>query len=364
MAETLQPRSFGDLFGQTFSVFFKSLGRLVAIQVLFWLPLILVGAAAFAAALLLGDGLEDVEGAGLTVAQVMAFGVGAVSLVLLLLLSPVPGAASILVIADRFTGEHTPLGTAFRVAFSRLAGLLGIGLALGACFIPAVLGLMSMAVLPFLAGYVFLPFGVVLAVTLAVAGAVAGLALFSMLFVAVPALVLERASVGAALRRSRDLTRGFRRRTLGLFGVMYIVGTAISTAVRLFLEGGTALLVRSEAGQIAATVLSYGFNQVVTGGLFGVLTVVVYFDLRVRSDGFDLENLAQLVDVIAEREGAPPLASAATAATAWEPPAGSSGEAAPPSEPPAVSWGEAAAPREPPATSTGEAAGPSEPPGA
>jgi hypothetical protein len=120
--------------------------------------------------------------------------------------------------------------------------------------------------------------------------------------VAAPALLLENRRVGAALGRSFQLAKGNWWRC---FGVV-LVGGVLSLFVEFALSAGAALVLHSYAHGTAAIVIDDG----VAGTIAAVLTtpfvaasiIVMYFDLRIRSEGFDVQMALRDIDL---RDGAP-----------------------------------------------------------
>lgn len=114
---------------------------------------------------------------------------------------------------------------------------------------------------------------------------VPGVVLYLTWFVAAPALVMERGTIGAALRRSDRLTRGDKGRLLGVaaacLGVTVILSLMISSLVSSTTDG---------LAPVTRLLVSNGITAVVgalAGGWAAAATAVAYLDLRVRK-----ENLA------------------------------------------------------------------------
>src|SRR6185436_17273521 len=110
--------------------------------------------------------------------------------------------------------------------------------------------------------------------------------------VAVPALVVERLTAGAALQRSVDLMEGHRWRVLVLAVCAVIVSTAAAGLLQWpFVIG--AMMSGPETRQ------AFVFNLIgtVTGAIGGTLTgpimitclALLYYDTRVRSEALDLD---------------------------------------------------------------------------
>ncbi len=149
--------------------------------------------------------------------------------------------------------------------------------------------------------------------------------------VAMPVLLVEGARGRHALRRSFGLVKGTWWRTFGVLVVGFILAGIVSAIVQgAFLIGiiiepdnDVLVLILSALSGIVGLAISTPFQA--------ALLTVVYFDLRVRKEGFDLELLAQGIggSVPAAPDGmapAPLLPDAdevdRTGAPYWPPPPG------------------------------------------
>ena len=108
---------------------------------------------------------------------------------------------------------------------------------------------------------------------------VPGLFLFALWWVAYAALVVERCGVPGALRRSRALTSGNRRR---------VVGLCVLTLVLTALAAGLGTVLPHIAGQSAVLYwLLPSMVGVLVFGFWVALVVVSYCDLRHLGEGDD-----------------------------------------------------------------------------
>ncbi len=111
--------------------------------------------------------------------------------------------------------------------------------------------------------------------------------------VANPPIVLETSGPIQALRRSFRLTKGNAWRALGVLvvgGVITgLVGGSISGAINAALSG---LGGGNAAFEFLWAAIAGTLSTAITAPLSAALTVLFYFDLRVRKEGFDLERLA------------------------------------------------------------------------
>jgi hypothetical protein len=116
---------------------------------------------------------------------------------------------------------------------------------------------------------------------------VPGLILMAIWYVAVPACVVEKTGPIQSLRRSRELTKGYRWKIFALVIIVYIVGIIGNNVVVLL---ATALA--GTTGQIGAMIVWQG----VAGGFGSVLIAVAYYYLRVAKEGVDVEQIASVFD--------------------------------------------------------------------
>jgi hypothetical protein len=113
-----------------------------------------------------------------------------------------------------------------------------------------------------------------------------GLILNSMWFVGVAACVVERLGPWASLRRSRELTKGYRWKLFGLTLLVLVAGLSSSGIASLLtaLAGPVAGL----TGQLIWTGISAAFT--------GIVISVTYYDLRVIKEGIDIDQITAVFD--------------------------------------------------------------------
>ncbi len=253
--------SLGDVLDRGLKILFARLGTFYTIGFLLLLPNL---------------GVELLQPYVIQGNQAMLAVGGLISLLLLIVLGQVVAGATILVIAREYVGEKVSVGSAIGYAFGRFGALFGTGLMVG-----LIVTLGSMACL--------IP-GILFALSYAVASQV---------------VMLEGLSGGAALKRSSELTTGFRGRVFSLFLViglltgLLVVGANFGLAA-VFPPGGNLIV---ENGQMLVHPVNY-VNYLITHGVTFLVQVLlqsyqyicltlVYFDLRVRKEGYDLEIAAR-----------------------------------------------------------------------
>lgn len=183
-----------------------------------------------------------------------------------------------------------------------------------------------------------------------------GIWLFTALSLSYAALLVEDRRGTKALRRSMDLVKGRWWPVFGLLVLSYliisVVGFAIGFAVAL-----PIILLIDEASFAALAVEGSAslLANLVTVPFLTAVILVVYFDLRVRKEGFDLALLAERLGGVSAVEHAPPGTVPAPGAPSGgfappvpgPPPAPTSDLPAPPTAP----WSPPASSPAPPSTS-------------
>lgn len=261
----LRPLGVGEILDVAIKVYrarFVDLFKAVAVVVS---PLFLLGAVVQLSA---SDNTRRVAGEPVDAGDIWTF-VAGVFLVAVLgfVASQVASAASFRIVSGTYLDENPTWRESLRFAASKLSSLLWLSVVMAFFLVLAFLAL----IIP---GFYF-----------AIAWTVA-----------TPVLLFEGLRGSRALRRSRELVRGRWWPTLAVIFlstmftaiVQSIFGGLFFAAVR-DADSDAAVALANAATNIAASVLTTPFTAAVIA--------VVYFDLRVRKEGFDLELLARRVGV-------------------------------------------------------------------
>ncbi len=107
-------------------------------------------------------------------------------------------------------------------------------------------------------------------------------------------IVLEDAGAGRALSRSSTLSAGLKMHILGTLALIVLLLLAVNI--------GAGLLIAMIPSHVIVNVLSTALS-VVIGPILGIAETVLYYDLRIRREGFDVEYLVG-------RDASPPADSA------------------------------------------------------
>ncbi|MDQ3662489.1 MAG: hypothetical protein M3454_15855 [Actinomycetota bacterium] len=230
--------------------------------------------------------------------ELWAFGAGILVLVTLTIIAgAVSTAACFKAITDAYLEAAPEWRSSLRFAMSRLLSVVWVtllsGLVLVVPFVPVGLLIALLA-----AGGVDGGALVALIVLLLLAAFAGAVWLYVSVQVSVPALLTEDLRGSRALRRSGGLVQGRWWQTFLIVVLGSLLASIVSGAISglltavTFTDLGDAVLpslIINAIGTTIATVLTTPFTA--------AFITVLYFDLRVRKEGFDLELLAQRVGV-------------------------------------------------------------------
>ena len=125
----------------------------------------------------------------------------------------------------------------------------------------------------------------------------------------IPALLVENAGVVDSIRRSYRLMPGHRIRAF----VVLLIVTILSYAVIMLLQGPfyVALFMMSQTGEAplwlqACTTVAGNVGFALTGPLSLIAIALLYFDIRVRKEAFDLQLLMTALEPGTSLPPAPP----------------------------------------------------------
>jgi hypothetical protein len=196
-------------------------------------------------------------------------------------------AGTIRIISDSYLGRSTTLGQAIGLGASKIGPLVLVGVIKS-----ALLGGLALVV-GFGSFYAFGMFGVALnlVILMFALGALLCAWIAAALGMTTPAIVLEE--LGSPLRafgRSWVLTRGSRARLLGVMVVAVLLFDVLPGAL-LGVVGGA---LEAAAPQVAAVLaLLSGVVPVILYPAIACVLTLLYYDLRVRREAFDLQVLSQ-----------------------------------------------------------------------
>jgi hypothetical protein len=264
----LRPRSATELVDAAFQVYRRApLQFMVAVAAVYvpWLVIQLVFNVSITPTTLPGGG----QIAWLSLVGILIFAVA--------------GGVTALIARDVYLGRPLDVAAKFRELLPRVVTLI---LASVATVVIIAIGVV-VAVIP--AGVVAALTGgqgpaIIAAVALFV---ISGMYLFARFYAVRQIVVLEDAGVGRALARASALSKGLRFHVVGTLFLIGVLTIAVDVGATLMLGMiPSAVLVR-----LGSTALA-----VIVGPLFGITETVLYYDLRIRKEAFDVEYLAGEVE--------------------------------------------------------------------
>ncbi|MEW6153081.1 MAG: hypothetical protein AB1673_03690 [Actinomycetota bacterium] len=235
------------------------------------------------------------------IADFWAFLAGILVVALLgFLSSQIATAASFMIVSGAYLDQRPDWRASLAYAWSRLRSLAWLAVVTGVLLMLAFLAL----VIP-------------------------GVYLYGAWVVAVPVLLLEDLRGTKALRRSHELVKGRWWPT----AVAVVVSVILAAMVQSVFGGVLSGVIIAGGGSVAvaaAQAVATTAGSVLTTPFTAAVITVVYFDLRVRKEGFDLELLARRVGVEPPPGGFPAPSPPPGPPTVDEPP---------PFWPPPPGWG-------------------------
>jgi hypothetical protein len=259
----LRPLSVGEILDASFKIVRQSFGTLAGCVVVVALPLNIINTLIASSTRDNAFNLDDTTATSTVSTGTQLAGV-LLTTTVGLVLTTLAAAACFHAVSSAYLGEHPTVGESLSFAAGRVLPVILLSLLyfVGVTF--AVLGLL------------------VASLWLSVA--------WSLSF---PALLSEGLGPVEALGRSFRLVKGRWWATFGALLVMYVLVAVISGILGAVL--GATLIASTDNEAVAAVIYTIinTLSSLITLPLFAAVLTVVYFDLRVRKEGFDLQLLAR-----------------------------------------------------------------------
>ena len=173
-------------------------------------------------------------------------------------------------VIQQLRGNHAGIGESLGVGIKRLLPVIGVSIVVALAVFAGTLALL-----------------------------VPGIIISCMLYVAVPAAVIEKPGLGGALKRSQELTSGYKMQIFGLwliinvvtFVAAYVIAKTMIPEPTTFTGNLESLLSKYKTMMFVIVAL-----QLVMGSLGAVLNGVVYHDLRAVKEGVATDDLAKVFE--------------------------------------------------------------------
>ncbi len=293
--------SVGEWLDATFTLYRRNFALIASISavvqipyaLLTWLLFELTGVATFVRSPFASLGAQSITQAQAQQLLNSYLGVLVVTLSLLLLslliVVPLGEAATTRAVSDRYLDRPSSLLSAYRAAWGRLGALIAMILILILVYAGSLAVVIMFTALLAAAGAGGL--GALLAVIAFIGLVPVLIMIYVRTVVAVPAIVLERVSGWGGLKRSWQLISGRFWPTFGRMLLLVLITSIISGVVSTIFQ---------VPGNLIAPNNSFVFEQVagaIAAVFVGPITYIgvtlLYYDIRIRKEGFDIEMLAR-----------------------------------------------------------------------
>lgn len=210
-----------------------------------------------------------------------------IALVQALVVQPIATAAMTRAVGDIYLDQPASLGGAYRAVGQRLGAVVGVSMLLfgfGIALFAVGFGLVAGAV------YAFGSSGAAMLVIVIPVVVFVVILVYTRWLFAAPIVMLERVGATAALRRSWQLVRGSTPRVFGITllvglitGILGAIVGALLNVVTQFGDENIRLLLTQLASLVVAVLIQ---------PISFIVVVLLYYDLRIRREAFDIEMLA------------------------------------------------------------------------
>lgn len=319
----LRPMGLGDILDAVFRIYRRDFLTFVGIVAVLQVPIIILQlllTAAFGQSFAndLNNIIREIPRFNpsqdsfneLPLGNIMLFYVGSASLAIVqgLVIQQLIQGALTNAVAQRYLGQPTSIGSAYRGVLQRLGSLLGAAVLVGLISLGVLLVMGTIIFLmAFLAGATFsnggtgAAVGGVLAILFGIFAIVALFVAFALLVVRfsffTQAIVVEGQQAVGGLRRSWLLVRGSYWRIVGIIFMLSLL-IYIIVGIPSGIAGGIIGLIFPDPSQhfiirqTLTTLISY-LAQIIVLPIQLITYTLLYFDLRVRNEGYDLELMTQ-----------------------------------------------------------------------
>ena len=302
--QTLRPRTFGELLDHSLELYRRNFVTLFGIYALTAVPYVAISTPLTLRSLTSGPGADLSR-------SLTAIGLGLlVPLIYTTIISPITCGAMTIAVSERFLGRPAGLVSSYRRVLRRAPALIGSLITVTVPFLMTVALAMIAVVVVAVALVGMLRLGGELTQVVGVA-TVLWLPTMLVLMVGfvslcgfIPAAVVLEDLGFASIGRSVRLVWPHLWRVVGLFAVLFLMVVLAAAYLRLpsqLLAGTAGLSGSASSALLGALAMQFGIMLVDPVRMVGV--TLTYYDLRIRSEGFDLAWLARELKPAANNPG-------------------------------------------------------------
>jgi len=260
----LAPMSVTQILDRTFSLYRQHWPRFLAIVAVVQVPISLIG---LVAGIVMGVSIGDtgaqmgrqIEGAVIAALVIVAF----VGFIVAILGHSLCNAALIRSVSESYLGGDVTVGQAYRTVLPRLVSIIVAAFLVGAV---TMVGLL-LCVVP-------------------------GVFLMLWLCLTITAIIVEDVGPLQGMSRSKQLVSGNLGKVFVLGLLVMLISWAVGIAAQFLGAPASPALIGAVPSIVIRQLLSLAAT-VVTAPISATATVLLYYDLRIRKEAFDLEMLAK-----------------------------------------------------------------------
>ena len=299
-ARRMRPMGITDILDETVELYKSSFVLLVGIAAVLNVPYSLFERYYYASK---ASHILSNPGAGMPTKDMAGFwGATAWGLLFVLLTAPIITGALTYAISERYLGRKVTILGSFKRVFSLsifgklflailvkalilVVPVVAAALAVGMAMVSAVMGHSTMIPLAFGLGAVGL------------AGGVAAAYVLLRLAVLEPTIVVEGKGFGSAFSRAWGFMHGNMVKCVSLL----LLGWLVTSIVESVLSGPTQLVIMTKGAAVSPAFLILhavigAVASTILSPVMSIVTILLYYDIRIRREGFDLELLAKDLD--------------------------------------------------------------------
>lgn len=312
----LRPMTLGEVLDRTFTLYKKNFWLFAGIMSL---PLLLVYIVQITTATFRMNG-RTAAGPVVPSPTMIAgvFGGVFVFLIIYFAIYAIAQAATVFAVSDLYLGNVATIRGAFASVRGRILRAIGviflILLMVGAVFVALIMA--AALFLTLIPGLVRSPLILLVFIPIVIAFMIPGFFLLVRTAVAVPAAMLEDKSAPAAIGRSMDLTKGFGWQVFLIFILCAVLGV-VAAAVFQYPFMFVTLMKATKHQSVSFVFLMFQYlssfvSSVLVGPVATIAFSLMYYNLRVRKEAFDLQHL--IASLPPGSQPVPPVPGAPSAA--------------------------------------------------
>jgi hypothetical protein len=278
--------STGMVLDRSFKLYLDNFALMIGMSAILNVPLLVIS---------LIFNVGAIQPAQINSATIVAVLMGSLLILLaIFIISPLIAGATSMAISDVYLGNPSTAGAVLTMAWRKawtllknqfIVALISFGLFFAATFVLGLaIGVLTLFGLPPIAGVVLLVFGLL--------AAFVGFVPLLLPYVLIsPIVMIEGSNNGRTIRkRCWELVKGYRGKVFLVFLVIIMIQVLIQLGIGVV----ASLVFGLGQGSVAVSVAQRGISLLLTP-MSAIAVTLLYYDFRIRKEGFDLEVLSQSI---------------------------------------------------------------------